>query len=60
VHVGAHVWGEDATRGEEWEKEDSVPMHNSRPESIDISSLLIAHEYEINATPVTYGVFPCS
>lgn len=35
-------------------------MHNSRFESIDTSSLSIAHEYETNATPVTYGVFPRS
>lgn len=35
-------------------------MHNSRSESIDTSSPLIAHEYETNATPVTYGVFPRS
>jgi len=35
-------------------------MHNSWPESIDTSSLSIAHEYETNATPVTYGVFPHS
>lgn len=58
---GAYVWGEDATReggGGEWGKVDSRLMHNSRAESIDTSSLSIAHEYETNATPVTYGVHP--